>query len=124
MSVPRLVVCGLESGPSVALAAGALSVCFGDQRAVRAVTIGLDLPLWQLLSASAAKAPRVLDLALHDDDTAAELCASWAAGCELLLLVGVEPVLDRWQGVKGSRAVDIAAGLDAPLLLVGVIEHC
>ena len=118
MSVPRLVVCGLESGPSVALAAGALSVCFGDQRAVRAVTIGLDLPLWQLLSASAAKAPRVLDLALHDDDTAAELCASWAAGCELLLLVGVEPVLDRWQGVKGSRAVDIAAGLDAPLLLV------
>jgi cobyrinic acid a,c-diamide synthase len=118
MSVPRLVVCGLESGPSIALAAGALTACFGDQRDVRPVTIGLDLPLWQLLCASAAKAPRVLDLAMHDDDTAAELYDSWAAGCELLLLVGVEPVLDRWQGVKGSRAVDVAAGLDAPLLLV------
>ena len=118
MSVPRLVVCGLESGPSVALAAGALSACLGDERVVRPVTIGLDLPLWQLLYASAVKAPRVLDLALHDDDTAAELCDSWAAGCELLLLVGVEPILDRWHGVKGSRAVDVAAALDAPLLLV------
>lgn len=117
MSVPRLVVCGLEPGPAVALAAGALQACFAEQRAVRAVTIGADLPLWRLLYAGEGRAPRVLDPALHDD-AVLELYDYWSEGCDLVLLVAVQPALDRWQGVKGSRAVDIAAGLDAPLVLV------
>ena len=32
--------------------------------------------------------------------------------------MAVEPALDRWEGVKGSRAVDVAVALDAPLVLV------
>ncbi len=118
MSVPRLVVGGLESGPAVALAAGALLASSETQRAVRPVSVGLDLPLWRLLYASGAKAPRVLDLALHGADVAFELNDHWSRGCELLLAVAVEPVLDRWQGVKGSRAVDVCTALDAPLVLV------
>ena len=117
MSVPRLVVCGLEPGPAVALAAGALQACFAEQRAVRAVTVGADLPLWRLLYAGEGRAPRVLDPALHDE-AVLELYDYWSEGCDLVLLVAVQPALDRWQGVKGSRPVDIAAGLDAPLVLV------
>jgi len=117
MSVPRLVVCGLEPGPSLALAAGALLSCLGEQRAVRAVSIGVDLPLWRTLYAGPGKAPRVLDPALHDDSVL-ELYDYWSDGCDLMLMVAVEPALDRWQGVKGSRAIDVAAGLDAPLVLV------
>ena len=37
---------------------------------------------------------------------------------DLVLLVAVQPALDRWHGVKGSRPVDLAVGLDAPLVLV------
>jgi cobyrinic acid a,c-diamide synthase len=119
VSVPRLVVCGLEPGPAVALAAGALVACLGaGERAVRPVTVGLDLPLWRLLYGISPRAPRVLDLALHQDDVAAELYDSWAETCDLLLLVAVEPALDRWQQVAGSRAVDVAEKYDAPLVLV------
>ena len=118
MSVPRLVVCGLEPGPAVALAAGALQACLGEQRAVRAVSIGVDLPLWRLLYAGEGRAPRVLDPALHAAAVVLELYDYWSEGCDLVLLVAVGPALDRWQGVKGSRAVDIATGLDAPLVLV------
>ena len=118
MSVPRLVLCGLEPGPALALAAGAVLSAFGRDRAVRPVSIGLDLPLWQLLYGCGARAPRVFDLALHDEDTVLELYDYWSDGCDLVLLTAVEPALDRWQGVRGSRAVDVAVGLDAPLVLV------
>ena len=89
MSVPRLVLCGLEPGPAVALAAGAVLSCLGEQRAVRPVSIGLDLPLWRLLYASAGRAPRVLDLALHDEDTVLELFDYWSEGSDLVLLTAV-----------------------------------
>ena len=117
MSVPRLVLCGLEPGPALALAAGALLARCDGERAARAVSVGFDLSLWRLLNASPGRAPRVLDPALHDDSML-ELYDSWSSGCDLVLIISVEPVLDRWQGVKGSRAVDVAAGLDAPLVLV------
>jgi cobyrinic acid a,c-diamide synthase len=117
MSVPRLVLCGLEPGPALALTAGAVLALSGRERAARAVTVGVDLPLWRLLQASPGSGPRVLDPALHGDSML-ELFDSWCAGSDLVLVVAVEPVLDRWQGVRGSRAVDLAAGLDAPLVLV------
>ena len=63
MSGPRLVVCGLEPGPAVALAAGALLAAFAEGRAVRPVLLGADLPLWRLLYGAASLTPRVLDLA-------------------------------------------------------------
>ncbi len=118
MSVPRLVVCGLEPGPALALASGALLAAFADHCDARPVTLGVDVPLWRLLFGAAARAPRILDPALLDDAAGGELLDSWAAGCDLLALVAVEPALDRWQGVKGSRAVDVAVALDAPLVLV------
>jgi cobyrinic acid a,c-diamide synthase len=118
MSAPRLVVCGLETGPALALASGALLAAFGDERAVRPVLLGVDLPLWRLLHRAAARAPRVLDPRLVDDAVAGELFDVWAADADLTAVVAVEPALDRWEGVKGSRAVDVSAALDAPLVLV------
>ena len=118
MSAPRLVVCGLEPGPAVALAAGALLAAFADERAVRPVLLGVDLPLWRLLYAASARAPRVLDPRLVDDAVAGELYDAWSADADLTAVVAVEPALDRWEGVKGSRPVDVAAALDAPLVLV------
>ncbi len=118
MSAPRLVVCGLEPGPAVALAAGALLAAFADERAVRPILLGADLPIWRLLYAASARAPRVLDPRLVDDAVAGELYDAWSADADLTVIVAVEPALDRWEGVKGSRPVDVAAALDAPLVLV------
>jgi cobyrinic acid a,c-diamide synthase len=118
MSVPRLVLCGLEPGPAVPLAAGALVSCLASRHTVRPVSVGLDLPLWRLLYGAGAKAPRVLDPALYHKDVAAELFDSWSESCDMTILVAAEPALDRWQGVKGSRPVDIAAAYDAPVVLV------
>lgn len=118
MSAPRLVVCGLEPGPAVALAAGALLAAFADERAVRPVLLGAELPLWRLLYGASARTPRILDPALLGDAAAGELYDEWAAGTDLTTVVAVEAALDRWEGVKGSRAVDVAAALDAPLVLV------
>ena len=118
MSAPRLVVCGLEPGPAVALASGALLAAFADERAVRPVLLGADLPLWRLLYGASARAPRILDPRLVGDEVAGELFDSWTSDADLTVVVAVEPALDRWEGVKGSRAVDVAIALDAPLVLV------
>lgn len=118
MSGQRLVVSGLESGPAVGLAAGALAAALGGERAVRPVTVGLDLPLWRLLYDGEGRPPRTLDPMLHPWPLAAELYDWWSEGIDLTLFVVVEPALDRWQGVDGSRAIDVAARFDAPLVLV------
>ena len=118
MSAPRLVVCGLEPGPAVALASGALLAALADERAVRPVLLGADLPLWRLLYGASARAPRILDPRLVGDAVAGELYEAWSTDADLTVVVAVEPALDRWEGVKGSRAVDVAVALDAPLVLV------
>ena len=118
MSAPRLVVCGLEPGPAVALVAGALLAAFKGERAVRPVLLGADLPLWRLLYGASARTPRVLDPRLLDDAAAGELYDEWASGTDLTAVVAVEPALDRWDGVVGSRPLDVALALDAPLVLV------
>ena len=118
MSAPRLVLCGLEPGPAVALAAGALLSAFAGDRAVRPVLLGADLPLWRLCCGSAARSPRILDPRLLDDLAAGELYDLWADDTDLTVVVAVEPVLDRWEDVKGSRALDVSLALDAPLVLV------
>ena len=118
MSVPRFIVAGVEPGPALDLVAGALVAGLGEQHAVRPVLIGLDLPLWRLLYKTAAKAPRVVDPALHSHALAAELYDYWAEKVDLVLFVAARPVLDRWEGVDGSRAIDFAERLDAPLVLV------
>lgn len=118
MSAQRLVISGLEPGPAVGLAAGALVAALSGGRAVRPVSVGLDLPLWRLLHDGDGRPPRVLDPAVHPWPLASELHDWWSDGVDLVLFVAVEPVLDRWQGVEGSRAVDIAARFDAPLILV------
>jgi cobyrinic acid a,c-diamide synthase len=118
MSVPRLILAGVEAGPAVDLAAGAVLAGFGRQRAVRPVMIGLDLALWRLLYEGAGKAPRLLDPALHNASVSAELFDQWTHAMDLAVMVAARPVLDRWEGVEGSRAVDYATRLDAPLILV------
>ena len=118
MSAQRLVVSGLEPGPAVSLAAGALVAALSGGRAVRPVTVGLDVPLWRLLYDGDGRPPRVLDPAVHPWPLAGELHDWWSDDVDLVLFVAVEPVLDRWQSVEGSRAVDVAVRFDAPLILV------
>lgn len=118
MSVPRLVVSGLATGPALALAAGSLVACGAQENAVRSVTLGIDVPLYRLLSRVSERAPRMLDPVLLDDGVSAELIDVWSDSCELLVVVAVEPALDRWRETAGSRAVDVCLRLDAPLVLV------
>lgn len=118
MSAPRLVLCGLEPGPAVALATGALLAAFADDAAVRPVLLGADLPLWRLAYGSSALPPRILDPRLLDDAAAGELLDLWADDTDLTVVVAVQPVLDRWEDVKGSRPLDVSLSLDAPLVLV------
>ncbi len=118
MSVPRLVLCGLEPGPAVPLAAGALLAAFAGAGDVRPVMVGVDLPLWRLLSDVSTRAPRALDRRLMDEAVWLELYDAWSSGSDLAALVAVDPALDRWQSVPGTRAVDVAVTLDAPLIVV------
>ena len=116
MSVPRLMLSGLEPGPAVALVAGALTNALRP-RSVRPVMLGLDVPLWRLLYAAGERAPRVLDPVLHTD-CAPELYDRWSDGADLVCFVAAAPALDMWHGVAGSRPVEAAARFDAPVVLV------
>jgi cobyrinic acid a,c-diamide synthase len=115
--VPRLILAGVEPGPALDLVAGALLAGFGEQRATRAILLGFDLPLWRLVYDVAARAPRALDPVLHPAPVADELFDQWSEHMDLALVVGVRPLLDRWEGVNGSRAADLARRLDAPIVL-------
>lgn len=118
MPVPRFILAGTDAGPAVDLAAGALLAAFTRRRTVRPVLLGLKLPLWRLLYRGSGKAPRVVDPALHSQAVSVELIEYWSERVEMLMAVGTCPVLDSWEGVEGSRPVDYAARLDAPLILV------
>ena len=118
MSVPRLILAGVEPGPALDLVAGALLSGSGEQHATRAILLGFDLPLWRLVYDVAARAPRALDPVLHSAPVADELFDQWSERMDLALVIGVRPLLDRWEGVNGSRAVDLARRLDAPIILV------
>ncbi len=108
MSAPRLVVCGLESGPAVALASGALLAAFADERAVRPVLLGADLPLWRLLYGASARAPRILDPRLVGDAVAGELFDSWTSDADLTVVVAVEPALQLSVTVRGVVLTTLA----------------
>lgn len=118
MSIPCVVIAGLETSPVLPLATGALLAAFGDRRPTRPVLVGYESSLWRLLYEGPGKAPRVLDPALHTQAVAAELFEHWTENVDLAVVVAARPLLDRWEGVDGSRAVDVAARLDAPLILV------
>ncbi|HUK78516.1 MAG TPA: AAA family ATPase [Thermoleophilia bacterium] len=118
MSVPRLILAGVEPGPALDLVAGALLSGCGEQHATRAILLGFDLPLWRLVYDVAARAPRALDPVLHSAPVADELFDQWSERMDLALVIGVRPLLDRWEGVNGSRAADLARRLDAPIVLV------
>jgi cobyrinic acid a,c-diamide synthase len=113
-----VVVAGLESSPALYLAAGALVSALGRRHATRPVVLGLETGLWRLLYESPGKAPRVIDPALHTQAVAAELFDFWTETVESAVVVASRPLLDRWEGVDGSRPADYAARLDAPVVLV------
>ena len=117
MSVPRLVLAGLEPGSVLRLAAGTLLAGMSERAATRPILYGLDTELWRLLYEGPGKAPRVIDPALHTSAVAAELFEYWGETVDAVLMVAARPVLDRWEGVDGSRPVELAARFDAPLLI-------
>ena len=118
MSIPRLILAGVEPGPALDLVAAALLAGFGEQRTTRAILLGFDLPLWRLTYDVAARAPRALDPALYSAPVADELFDQWSEHMDLALVIAVRPLLDSWEGVNGSRAVDLARRVDAPVVLV------
>ncbi|HMK92623.1 MAG TPA: hypothetical protein VK576_06455, partial [Thermoleophilia bacterium] len=118
MSVPRVIIAGVEPGPAIDLVAGALLAGYGEQRATRGVLLGFDLPLWRLAYDVGARAPRVIDPVLHPPAVADELFAHWVERMDLAVVVAVRPLLDSWDAVKGSRGSDAARRLDAPVVLV------
>jgi cobyrinic acid a,c-diamide synthase len=118
VSVPRLILAGVEPGPALELVAGALLAGYGEQRATRGILLGFDLPLWRLVYDVAPRAPRSLDPVLYPPPVADELFDEWTDRTDLALVVAVRPLLDSWEGVNGSRPVDLAARIDAPVVLV------
>ena len=105
MSAPRLVVCGLEPGPAVAL---------GRRRAARRLRRRARRPprpprrrpspvaaALRRLGAGAAR-PRPAARRRRRGRRAATTPGPTDA--DLTVVVAVEPALDRWEGVKGSRA--------------------
>jgi cobyrinic acid a,c-diamide synthase len=117
VSVPRIIVAGVESGPALDLVAGALLAGLGEQRTVRPILLGLDVPLWRLLYEASPKAPRVIDPVLHEPAIADELVDHWIETVDFALVVAVRPLLDSWEGLRGSRATDTARRMDAPIIL-------
>jgi cobyrinic acid a,c-diamide synthase len=117
MSVPRVIVAGVEPGPAVDLVAGALLAGLGELRAARPVLLGLDLPLWRLLYDLSSRSPRAIDPVLFSRETVLELYDHWASETDLVLFVAVRPLLEAWEGVEGSRPSELAARLDVPVVL-------
>lgn len=118
MSVPCVMVAGLEKSPVLDLAAGALLTGLSADRSLRPVLVGLETGLWRLLYEAPGRAPRVLDPALHTHAVAAELFEHWTEDADLAVVVAARPALDSWAGIAGSRPVDQAVRLEAPLVLV------
>ncbi len=117
MSVPRVIVAGVEPGPAVDLVAGALLAGIGEQRAVRSILLGLDVPLWRLVYELSPRSPRAIDPVLFSRDAVLELYDRWASESELVLFVAARPLLEAWEGVPGSRPSELAARLDVPVVL-------
>jgi cobyrinic acid a,c-diamide synthase len=117
MSVPRLIVAGVEPGPAVDLVAGALLAGLGAQRAVRPVLVGLDMPLWRLVYDLSSRSPRAIDPVLFSRDAALELYDRWAGDMDLVMFIAARPLLEAWEGVEGSRPCELAARLDVPVVL-------
>ena len=117
MSVPRVIVAGVEPGHAVELVAGALLAGLGEQRAARPVLIGLDMPLWRLLYDLSPRSPRVIDPMLFSRDAVLELYDRWAGDMDLVVFVAARPLLEAWEGVEGSRPSELAARLDVPVVL-------
>jgi cobyrinic acid a,c-diamide synthase len=117
MSIPRLIVAGVEPGRAFAVGAGALLAGLGAPRPVRPILLGLDLPLWRLVYDLSARAPRVLDPMLLSRDAAMELYDRWAEEMDLVVFVAARPLIESWEGVPGSRPCDLAAAFDAPVIL-------
>jgi cobyrinic acid a,c-diamide synthase len=117
MSVPRVIVAGVEPGPAVDLVAGALLAGIGEPRAVRPILLGLDLPLWRLVYDLSSRSPRAIDPLLFSRDAVLELYDRWAVEADLVLFVAARPLVEAWEGVPGSRPSELAARLDVPVVL-------
>jgi len=105
VSVPRLMLAGVEPGPAVGLVAGALIAGLDERRTVRPIMLGLDVPLFRVLYATAAKAPRVVDPVLHGQTAAAELCEYWAENVAMTVFVAALPALVEGLLARGLRPV-------------------
>lgn len=116
---PRLVVAGVSSGVGkTTVATGLLAALAARGRAVTAAKVGPDFidPCYHALATG--RPPRNLDPWLCGPDAIAGLAARAGAGSDLLVVEGVMGLFDGADDGAPSSTADVAALLDAPVVLV------
>jgi cobyrinic acid a,c-diamide synthase len=116
---PRLVVAGTHSGVGKTTVACGLMAAFARRgRRVAAAKVGPDFidPGYHALATG--RAPRTLDLWISGPDAIGPLAGRAAEDADLLVIEGVMGLFDGADDGAPSSTADVAALLDAPVLLV------
>lgn len=116
---PRVVIAGVASGVGKTTVATGLLAAL-TRRGVRAACakVGPDFIDPGYHSAACGRPPRNLDAWLCGSDAVAPLAARASAGAELLVIEGVMGLFDGANDGTPSSTADIAALIDAPVVLV------
>ncbi|MEM9713079.1 MAG: cobyrinate a,c-diamide synthase [Actinomycetota bacterium] len=116
---PRLVVAGTHSGVGkTTIATGLMAAYRAAGARVTSAKVGPDFldPGYHALATG--RAPRNLDAWMSGPDAIAPLAARAGAGAELLVIEGVMGLFDGAVDGSPSSTADVAALLDAPVVLV------
>lgn len=116
---PRLVVAGVASGVGkTTIAAGLMAAMRHAGLVVANAKVGPDFIDPGYHSLATGRPPRNLDPWLCGIDTIPSLAANAAAGANLLMIEGVMGLFDGSDDGTPSSTADVAAVLDAPVVLV------
>lgn len=116
---PRIVVAGTSSGAGKTTVATGLLAAFASRGlAVAGAKVGPDFLDPGYHSLASDRPPRNLDPWLCGPDAIGPLAGRAAAGAELLVVEGVMGLFDGADDATPSSTADVAALLDAPVLLV------
>lgn len=116
---PRLVVAGTHSGVGkTTVATGLMAALRASGRRVGAAKVGPDFIDPGYHAVATGRPSRNLDIWMTGAATIAPLAARAADGCDVLIVEGVMGLFDGAGDGTPSSTADVAALLDAPVLLV------